>query len=167
MIFRLMVAKRWDECRAPTSREAGSRVLMAVLLSGAKVSRTGSFCSLPLRSFTVEIIGIPLGMDAQDYPIVHFDRIGQLARALKPLPAQILEHHYSGESFGSWYLVIRHRGVVSLLTYDGRDFQLTIQRSPDRKPPYRYGSEQNLGQGAGFGELDSPAIEEICRVLTL
>jgi hypothetical protein len=105
-------------------------------------------------------------MESHDYPIVHFDRMRRLAVALKALPAHILEHQYSGESFGSWYLVVRHNGRVSQLVYDGRDDHLGLRHSPDRKPPYSYGSAQSVGPGAGLGKLDAAAIEEICRAIT-
>jgi hypothetical protein len=105
-------------------------------------------------------------MEPQDYAIAHFERMNRLACALKALPAQILEHQYSGESFGSWYLVVRHSGRVSQLTYDGRENYLTLSRSPDRKPPYCYGVEQRVGAGTGFGSLNAAAIEEVCRAVT-
>jgi len=104
-------------------------------------------------------------MESQDYPIAHFERMTCLAHALKKLPAQILEHRYSGESFGSWYMTLRHKGQVSQLVYDGRDDHLGLRRSSDRKPPYSYGAEQRVGSGKGFGALDAVAIEEICRAL--
>ena len=105
-------------------------------------------------------------MEPQDYPIEHFDRMSRLAVALKGLPAQILEHRYFGESFGSWYVVIRHGGRVSQLTYDGRDDFLSLRRSSDRKSPYSFGSEQSVGAGTGLGSLSAAAIEEVCRAVT-
>jgi|SRR5450755_671010 len=104
-------------------------------------------------------------MDAHDYPIAHFEGIERLALAFKALPAQVLEHHYSYESFGSWYLVVRHGGTVSQLSYDGRDHQLSLHRSPDRKPPYSFGSGQFVG--TGLGDLKAPAIQNICHALTM
>jgi hypothetical protein len=105
-------------------------------------------------------------MEPHDYPIAHFERMTRLALALKGLPAQVLEHQYSGESFGSWYLVIRHGGRVSQLVYHGREDHLGLRRSSDRKPPYSYGAEQTVGAGAGLGNLDAAAIEEVCRAVT-
>ncbi len=104
-------------------------------------------------------------MEAQDYPIVHLEGISRLAHALKALPAQILEHHYSYESFGSWYVVLRHEGHISQLVYDGRDDHMGLRRSLDRKPPYNYGPEQSIGGGSGLGALDDSAIKEICRAI--
>lgn len=105
-------------------------------------------------------------MEPHDYPIAHFERMGRLALALKALPAQVLEHQYLGESFGSWYVVIRQGGRVSQLTYDGREDCLGLRRSTDRKPPYSYGPEQRVGAGTSLGDLDSAAIAEVCRALT-
>jgi hypothetical protein len=105
-------------------------------------------------------------MEPHDYPIAHFERMSRLAVALKVLPAQILEHRYLGESFGSWYVVIRQGGRVSQLTYDGREDYLGLRRSSDRKPPYSYGPEQSVGAGTGLGSLDAVAIAEVCRAVT-
>jgi hypothetical protein len=105
-------------------------------------------------------------MEPHDYPIAHFERMSRLAVALKALPAQILEHWYSGESFGSWYVVIRQGGRVLQLAYDGREDHLGLRRSSDRKPPYSYGAEQTVGVGGGLGNLDAAAIEEVCRAVT-
>ena len=80
-------------------------------------------------------------MEPQDYPIAHFEGVSRLARALKALRVQVLEHRYHGESFGSWCLTLRHEGKVLQLLYDGRDDHMSIRRSPDRKPPYSYGPE--------------------------
>jgi len=104
-------------------------------------------------------------VDAHDYPIAHFQGIERLALAFKALPAQVLEHQYFYESFGSWHLLVRHGGTVSQLSYDGRDHQLFLRRSPDRRPPYSFGSEQLVG--IGLGDLEAPAIQGICDALTM
>ena len=105
-------------------------------------------------------------MEAQDYPIVHFERMGRLAHALKALPAQVLDHNYSYEHFGSWYVVVRHKGTVSQLSFDGRDNHLGLRRSTDRKPPYQYGEEETVETGAGVDALEVAVIERICRAIT-
>lgn len=104
-------------------------------------------------------------MESQDYPIVHFEAMVRLATALKALPAQILEHEYSGEVFGSWYLTFRHQGIVSQLTYDGREDQLLLRRSSDRKRPYCFGAELRVGSGTGIGFLGPDTIQEVCRAI--
>ncbi len=105
-------------------------------------------------------------MEPQDYPIAHFEGMSRLARAMKALPAQILEHEYHFEAFGSWCLTLRHHGSVSQIVYDGRDGLISIRRSSDRKPPYRYGTLETVGTGEGLGSFDARAIAQICRVLT-
>jgi hypothetical protein len=105
-------------------------------------------------------------MEPHDYATEHFERMSQLSRALKKLPAQVLEHRYLGDTFGSWYVVIRHSGRVSELSYDGRDDYLALRRSPDRKPPYSYGPQEPVGAGTGLGSLNGAAIEEVCRAVT-
>jgi hypothetical protein len=105
-------------------------------------------------------------MESHDYATEHFERMSRLARALKALPAQLLEHRYLGDTFGSWYVVIRHSGRVSELSYDGRDDYLALRRSLDRKPPYSYGPQEPVGAGTGLGNLSDAAIEEVCRAVT-
>ena len=105
-------------------------------------------------------------MEPHDYAVEHFERMSQLAIALKELPAQVLEHRYHGESFGSWYILIRHSGRVSQLSYDGRDDYLGLRRSLDRKPPYSYGPEEPVGSGTGLGSLNAASIQEVCRAVT-
>jgi hypothetical protein len=68
-------------------------------------------------------------MEPQDYPIAHFNQTAELATALKSLPAQILEHQYSYEGFGSWWATVRHRGVCYRIVLDGRDGQVSIECS--------------------------------------
>ena len=105
-------------------------------------------------------------MEAHDYPIVHFERMRALAHALKSLPAQILEHSYSGESFGSWYVVVRYKGAVSQLVFDGRDSLLGLRRSGDRKVPYRFGDEQTICSGGEAEALDAAIIGKICHAIS-
>ena len=69
------------------------------------------------------------------YSIQHFKQIIQFATKLKELPAQIEEHSYSNESFGSWVTIIRCKGIRMRLVFDGRDFNYSIQRSSSRKAP--------------------------------
>jgi hypothetical protein len=105
-------------------------------------------------------------VEAHDYPIAHFQQMERLARALTALPAQVLEHHYSGESFGSWFIVLRHKGQVIQLVYDGREGLMSLRRSPDRKAPYTYGPEQSLGAGSELLTLDTAAVQQICRAVS-
>lgn len=105
-------------------------------------------------------------MEAHDYPLAHFNGMTRLAEALKSIPAQLLEHQYSYETFGSWAVAIRYMGQTSRFVFDGRDRHLAIQRSADRKPPYTYGAEQTVGEGVHFGEPDAAAIAAICRAVT-
>ena len=103
-------------------------------------------------------------MDAHDFAISHLERVQQLAVALKALPALVLEHNYSGESFGSWHLVLRYQGQRVQLFYDGKEDYLAIRRSTDRKRPYLYGEEEHVGSGQGC-ELNDETIKEICRAV--
>lgn len=75
-------------------------------------------------------------MDAQDYPIRHFATMVEFAAELKALPAQVLDHGYSYESFGSWSAIVRCRGVALRILFDGKEGELLVQRSTSRKAPY-------------------------------
>ena len=102
-------------------------------------------------------------MEAHEHAIAHFDRMAKLSSALQQLPAQILDHRYSNESFGSWSLVLRYKRTVIRLDFDGRENQLEIRRTRDRKPPYNYESASLLDEGGHFGTLDAEAVKAICR----
>jgi hypothetical protein len=62
--------------------------------------------------------------------------MADLASGLKALAAQVLDHSYSYESFGSWWVILRYRGIPFRIVFDGRDGRVVIQRSDSRKPPY-------------------------------
>jgi len=74
-------------------------------------------------------------MDKLESPLLHFREMEELAEALRALPAQICDHSYSYESFGSWATVIRCKGVRLRLVFEGRDHEYRLERSPSRKPP--------------------------------
>jgi len=74
-------------------------------------------------------------MDAQDYPIRHFEHMTLLASSLKSLSAQVIEHQYHYDSFGSWLIVLRTKGVRLRLSFDGKESAYSIERSDARKPP--------------------------------
>jgi len=77
-------------------------------------------------------------MDAHDYPIRHFEEMARFATALKALPAQVLEHSYSYDSFGSWTTVVRSKGFPLRVIFDGRESELVLEASQARKPPYNW-----------------------------
>lgn len=77
-------------------------------------------------------------MDAQDYPIHHFQQMSALAATLDTLPAQVLEHSYTYEAFGSWSTLLQYKGVRMQLIFDGRDFELSLRRSASPKHPEQW-----------------------------
>jgi hypothetical protein len=91
-------------------------------------------------------------MESQDYPVLHFSRMAEFASALKALPAQVLEHDYSYEAFGSWSMVVRDRCVLLRVIFDGKQRHVAVQRSTSRKAPYVWetpGWEQAVGPEDG------------------
>ena len=100
-------------------------------------------------------------MDPQDYPIRHMEQMVKLATALKSLPAQVLDHWYSYESFESWRMDLRFQGVAFRIVCDGKDGVLTLQRSTSKKHPYDWGQlvwERHI-------DGDVIALKEIVDVL--
>ncbi len=77
-------------------------------------------------------------MEQQDFPIRHFENMSQLARSLKDLPAEVLEHQYSNQSFGSWMMTIRYKGHVLPVRFDGRESEYAIETSSTRNPPHSW-----------------------------
>jgi hypothetical protein len=70
-------------------------------------------------------------MEAQDYPIKHFETMTEIAKRLAPLSVLILEHNYSYNTFGSWWFSFRRGEREFRIVYDGRDDFLYIQDGAD------------------------------------
>ena len=77
-------------------------------------------------------------MDPQDYPIRHFQEMDRLATLLKGLPAQVLDHDYSYQSFGSWSMTIRCKGCPLRVTFDGKEREYRLEKSATPRPPYSW-----------------------------
>lgn len=60
----------------------------------------------------------------------------ELALGLKALPAQVLDHKYSYESFGSWSLLFRYKGRPFRIVFDGKEEKCALERGVGRKAPY-------------------------------
>lgn len=105
-------------------------------------------------------------MEEQNYPIRHFEQMGRLATELKALPAQVLEHGYSYESFGSWWTVIRFKGVPFRLSFDGHDGELVLERSASRKPPYNWGDAMWRKSGGAEGALEVVELIDAIRSIS-
>jgi hypothetical protein len=103
-------------------------------------------------------------MEPQDYPIRHFEALAALATALKTLPAQVLDSTYSYESFGSWSITLRCKGITLRAVHDGRDREVSLQRSRTRKPPHEW-EEPLWRRPLDSGELDTELQSEIVRTL--
>lgn len=98
-------------------------------------------------------------MNAQDYPIAHFEFMSRLTDAFAGLQAQLLRHNYDYEHFGSWEFLVRYRGRVSDVSYDGKESEMAIRYSTDRKPPYNFGRYESIVLDKGQ-EVDSPESAE-------
>ncbi|HWP63706.1 MAG TPA: hypothetical protein VNO86_09575 [Candidatus Binatia bacterium] len=91
-------------------------------------------------------------MDAQEHPVRHFEQMIRLVERLLPLPAQLLQHVYSFEAFGSWSCIVRCRGVPIRIAFDGRDRELVVERSRSRRPPYVW--DPPIWRRAGVEDVD-------------
>jgi hypothetical protein len=83
-------------------------------------------------------------MEAQDYPVRHFEQMARLAESFRELPAQVEQHSYSYESFGSWAVIVRFKDVRLRVSFDGRDSVCFVERSESRKPPDKWGPARLL-----------------------
>ena len=91
----------------------------------------------------------------------HFKEMAQALQELSQLPGEVLEHHYSGAVFGSWWSVVRHRGIVVRVTFDGKESTLVAERSATRKPPYEWGApivQLDVGSGEACRALVSTVV---------
>ena len=68
-------------------------------------------------------------MNVQSHPVEHFRLMSEIAFGLTKIPAQFMEHHYSNEAFGSWWLKYSCSGHQFRLVFDGIDHIISIQKS--------------------------------------
>jgi hypothetical protein len=104
-------------------------------------------------------------MEPQDYPIRHFEALAAFATALKAVPAQILDSAYSYESFGSWSITLRCKGITLRAVHDGRDREVTLQQSRTRKRPHEW-DEPLWRRTIASSEFDTELQLEIVRTLS-
>jgi hypothetical protein len=91
-------------------------------------------------------------MKSQEYPIKHFQLMQSLAKDLAEIPAQIEEHSYSYESFGSWNCKIKIKDKIFRGCFDGKDGIISL----DTK-------ENNIWKTVVFDEAES--LENILNKL--
>jgi hypothetical protein len=68
-------------------------------------------------------------MEAQEYPLQHFQLMAKLAGDLITIPAQILAHEYRYNAFGSWWTTVQRRGIVFRIIFDGKERELRLERA--------------------------------------
>lgn len=77
-------------------------------------------------------------MKTENHQETHFTRMAELASQLRAISAEMLEHEYSYESFGSWWVAVRCCGTVFRICFDGKEQLLYFERSESKKPPYEW-----------------------------
>ena len=68
-------------------------------------------------------------MESQEYPLQHFQLMAKLAGDLVAMRAQILEHGYHCNAFGSWWTTLQRRGIVFRIVFDGKERELRLERA--------------------------------------
>lgn len=86
-------------------------------------------------------------MDGIDYPIEHFSLMAELGSNLKAVSAQILSHEYAYQSFGSWWITLKHKGDLYRLLFDGRDSTYSLEQATETAKPYQW--REALWQSSG------------------
>lgn len=69
----------------------------------------------------------------------HLQGLLALLDAVAPRGAELVEHHFTADAFGSWFVVLRLPGGTVRLVFEGRDHELVLERSGSPRPPYRWG----------------------------
>jgi hypothetical protein len=60
--------------------------------------------------------------------LAHLDLIAQLTHRLDAVGIEVLSQEYQWESFGCWYVVVRHAGRHFRIDFEGRDRLLLAYR---------------------------------------
>ncbi len=68
-------------------------------------------------------------MDAQKYPVRHFESMAELAEELRQLPAQVLGHAYHYSVFGSWWTTLRRKGIIFRIVFDGKEQHMRLEQA--------------------------------------
>jgi hypothetical protein len=66
--------------------------------------------------------------------IRHFHAMGNLVQKLATVPAELVEHQFNPGSFGSWLILLRHRGRLLRVLFDGRDSTCRLERVLNQAP---------------------------------
>ncbi|HKB16493.1 MAG TPA: hypothetical protein VKF62_10520 [Planctomycetota bacterium] len=97
-------------------------------------------------------------MEDKDYPVEHFRRMVRLAEDLRTVPAQIMEHAYHHEAFGSWVTTVGRRGRLFRIVFDGKEREVRLERATTTGDTRRWGE---VGSSAATGPSDAQAIAEM------
>jgi len=87
----------------------------------------------------------------------HFRLILELIERLRLLPAELREHTYSDDSFGSWTATLLYKGTMVRIVCDRREREVVVQRSASRKPPHTWEPVVRL-EVAASSTLDQDVI---------
>ena len=97
-------------------------------------------------------------MESQEYPVRHFQAMAELARDLRPLPAQILEHAYHYSAFGSWWTTLQRKGIAFRIVFDGKEEVLRLERAGTATGADHW---EELGAWPAAGGEGAHAIREV------
>jgi len=107
-------------------------------------------------------------MTSYDYPIEHFQMMVEISTHLQQIPAQLLEHNYNYQAFGSWFFIFRRSGTKYRITFDGRDCSLLLEKAVSEKPPISANASTRVLEWNDLrGKiLDHPTSESILIEIT-
>lgn len=70
--------------------------------------------------------------------VAHLSAMVDLVGRAGGIPAEVREHSHSYDSFGSWSVVLRCKGHVMRVLWNGKAAEWLVERAQSRKPPYEW-----------------------------
>jgi hypothetical protein len=67
--------------------------------------------------------------------VTHFKALSGLVESLSRVDAELVEHHYHDNSFGSWWVIVRRHRVDFRIVFDGKDSAYQLDRALPGNPP--------------------------------
>ncbi len=94
----------------------------------------------PFQAALAKWEGLRRGPDLPETPneaaTAHLSTMVDFVAHASEIPAEVREQAYSYDSFGSWRVVLRCKGHVLQVRWDGKARMLGIERARSRKPPF-------------------------------
>ena len=107
-------------------------------------------------------------MTGYDYPIEHFQMMAEISTRLQQIPAQLLEHNYNYQAFGSWFFTFRSSGTKYRITFDGRDHSVGLEKAISEATPASANANTRVIEWNDLRQkiLDDPTNESVIIEIT-